>query len=259
MNEIINAGVPKMSTREVAELCGKEHAHVMRDAREMLDQLGIEVKGYLQNWIHPQNQQSYVEIVLTKDLSLTLVSGYSVVLRKRIIDRWLELEAAGTFNVPTTLAGALRLAAEQAEQIEAQARQIESAKPAVAFVEKYVDATGLLGFRQVCKLLRANENRFREFLLDRGIWYRLGAAWVPHAQHIDAGRCVVKAGVSTANDHAFNSARFTPKGVEWIAGEWAKYELSLKLAEGLPASTTISGYRSAPAQAGSAAPSNLCH
>lgn len=77
----------------------------------------------------------------------------------------------------------------------------------------------------MCKLLKANENRFRDFLIDRSIWYRLGGAWVPHAPHVDAGRCVVKAGVSTVSDHAFNSPKFTAKGVNWIAGEWAKYQL----------------------------------
>ena len=34
----------------------------------------------------------------------------------------------------------------------------------------------------------------------------------------------VKAGVAK-NDHAYNTAKFTAKGVEWIAGEWAKYQL----------------------------------
>lgn len=117
--------------------------------------------------------------------------------------------------VPRTMAAALRLAADQAEQLEA-------ARPAVEFVERYVDATGSMGFRQVCKLLHANENRFREFLLDQRIMYRLGGEWTPYQEHIDAGRFEVKAGVARANDHAFNQARFTPKGVQWVAGLWAR-------------------------------------
>lgn len=214
-----------MTSREIAVLCEKEHAHVIRDARIMLTELGIDQSSFGSIFLDAYKRQQPC-LNLPKDLTLTLVSGYSVVLRKRIIDRWLELEAVTAIAVPTTLAGALRLALEQAERIEAQALQIEAAKPAVAFVNQYVDATGLLGFRQVCKLLKAKENKFRDFLLDRDIWYRLGGAWVPHAQHIDAGRCVMRAGVSTATEHVFNSAKFTPKGVTWIAGEWAKPQLA---------------------------------
>jgi phage antirepressor YoqD-like protein len=39
------------------------------------------------------------------------------------------------------------------------------------------------------------------------------------------GRFVIKAGVSRTSEHAYNTAKFTPKGVEWIAGEWAKHQV----------------------------------
>ncbi|MDQ7981878.1 phage antirepressor KilAC domain-containing protein, partial [Paraburkholderia sp. SARCC-3016] len=60
-----------------------------------------------------------------------------------------------------------------------------------------------------------------------GIMYRLDGALTPMACHRHTGRFVVKAGVSRETDHAFNQAKFTPKGVEWIAGEWGKYIVDL--------------------------------
>jgi hypothetical protein len=61
--------------------------------------------------------------MLDRELTDCLLTGYSVVLRNRVIKRLRELEeqqAAPAFSIPSTLSGALRLAAEQAEQYEAR-------------------------------------------------------------------------------------------------------------------------------------------
>jgi phage antirepressor YoqD-like protein len=57
--------------------------------------------------------------------------------------------------------------------------------------------------------------------------YPLGGEWAPFAQHLDTGRFAVKAGTADSG-HAFNSAKFTPKGVAWVAGEFAKWQLARK-------------------------------
>jgi phage antirepressor YoqD-like protein len=149
--------------------------------------------------------------------------------------RWLagdvvpQIRRTGSYSpapaLPRTFAEALRLAADQQETIEAQAAELVAAAPAVEFVGRYVDSTGLKGFRQVAKLLGAKENLFRDFLIEEKILYRLNGELTPHSQHIDAGRFCVKAGTAENSGHAFNSARFTPKGVNWVAGEWAKWQL----------------------------------
>jgi len=126
--------------------------------------------------------------------------------------------------LPQSFAEALRLAADQAEQLEQQRLVIEQQRPAMEFVEKFVDSSGLLGFRQVAKLLKANEREFSAWLVERGVMYRLAGRLMPAAPHMEAGRFEVKAGAAD-NGHAFTTARFTPKGVEWIAGEWGKHQV----------------------------------
>lgn len=226
------AGVT-MSTREIAELTKSTHDNVMKTVRRLIAE-GV-VSGNETTYHHSQNGQTYPQFVLSFRDTMVVVSGYNAELRARIIDRWQELEAAtppaAAPSVPQSFAAALRLAAEQQDVIDAQAAQIAAAAPAVEFVERYADSTGTKGFRQVAKLLVAKENEFREFLLDQKILYRLAGELTPHAQHIDAGRFCVKAGTAQVSGHAYNAARFTPKGVTWIAGEWAKYQVALRQGE----------------------------
>ncbi len=125
---------------------------------------------------------------------------------------------------------AARAWADEVEQKQVLQLALESVKPHVEFVEKYAQTNGSLGFRQVCKLLKANERDFKTFLNARGIMYSLGGVMTPYSVHVDAGRIEVKAGIATANDHAFTQARFTPKGVTWVAGEWAKFNLNAVVA-----------------------------
>ena len=88
-----NQNQKTMSTRVIADLCEKEHFHVKRDCEVMFQGLGLDLNRYIQNWIHPQNGQSYVEYLLDEELTMTLVTGYNIVLRNRVIKRWKELEA----------------------------------------------------------------------------------------------------------------------------------------------------------------------
>lgn len=85
-----------MSSREIAELTVKQHAHVLRDIRAMLAELGEDERGYLQKWTHPQNGQEYDEFILNRELTDCLLTGYSAVARMRVIKRWHQLDGIGT-------------------------------------------------------------------------------------------------------------------------------------------------------------------
>lgn len=108
-----------MSSRDIAELTAKEHKNVLADIRAMLDQLEMHSADFSAQY-RDGTGRTLPAFNLPKDLTITLVAGYSVVLRHRIVTRWQELEEqAATPAIPKTFAAALRLAAETQERLEA--------------------------------------------------------------------------------------------------------------------------------------------
>jgi len=227
------APVVTMSSSEIAQLTGKLHKNVIRDIRDMLDALQ-EDGSDLSHVREDKDGRGYTaEFHLDRELTETLLTGYSIPLRRKVIHRLHELEQIVTPRVIATLpdfsnpAAAARAWAEQFELQQAASQALAIAAPKVDFVDRYVESTGLKGFRQTAKLLGANEARFREFLLDKRIMYRMGGEWQAYQNHVDAGRFDVKTGTSDSG-HAFNQAKFTPKGVTWVAGLWAQYKLEVQ-------------------------------
>lgn len=114
MNALTNKPVT-MSSREIAELTGKRHDNVVRDIRNMLEELYG--KGGL------------------------LLTGYSIPLRAKVIDRLHELEEqakGAAFRVPQSLPEALRLAAELAEKNEQLVLENKEMAPKVVVFDNCV-------------------------------------------------------------------------------------------------------------------------
>lgn len=229
--------VQTMTSREIAELTGKGHPEVMRDVRNMVSKLEkadllslVKTSSYI-----GANGIKYPQYELDKDSCLTLLLGYDVVARMKVVKRWQELEAtkpALNLNDPKQLLGLLQNYAErtlelenkvvvQEEVIAITSQQLEEAAPKVEFVDKYVEASGLLGFREVAKMLSIKEAVLRAWLVDTGAMYRLGAGWAFKAQWLDSKRGVHKTSYDVYG-RAVVSAKFTPKGFAYIAERISK-------------------------------------
>ncbi|ELW77032.1 MULTISPECIES: Rha family transcriptional regulator [Acinetobacter] len=89
---IANPNVQTMSSKEIAIVTGKDHSNILRDIRTMLDQLQDSNLNPNDYQVILASNNMTAEILLNKDLSMCLVSGYNVQLRMAIIKRWNELE-----------------------------------------------------------------------------------------------------------------------------------------------------------------------
>lgn len=81
-----------MSSREIAELTGKLHAHIMRDIRGLVEQGAIDRSKLGSISFHDSYGREQTAYKLDFDATMTLVTGYNAVLRAKVIKRWRELE-----------------------------------------------------------------------------------------------------------------------------------------------------------------------
>lgn len=118
------------------------------------------------------------------------------------------------FDLPKTFSEALRLLADSCEQAEALKLQVEAQRPAVEFVESYVQTEGTFGLRETAKLLGLPPKQFTTRLEKQRLCFREGGHLQPYAEHLRDGYFTVRTG--EAHEHAFTQTRITPKGVEWL-------------------------------------------
>lgn len=132
-----------MTSSEIAELTGKLHAHVLRDIRSMLDALKDD--PVLDHVREDKDARGYTEnFHLNRELTETLITGYSIPLRHKVIRRLHDLEeraARPMTQAEITAANANHLVAVERQQREQQVA-LERIETRVASVEqvRYLDS-----------------------------------------------------------------------------------------------------------------------
>ena len=221
--ELVSKSTSKgMTSLEVAILTGKQHAHIMRDIRNLLEQ-GVSQSNFgLSSYQQPQPKGGFKEVPcynLTPKGCLILASGYDAVLREKIINRLEELEMQnrnGGFQVPQSFSEALMLAAKQQETIEEQKKQIEAAQPAVTFTQAVSGSASSCLIGELAKLIDQNgypmgEKRLFKWLRENGYLGTKGERYnIPNQRYIEQGLFELKKGARSGNNGVMYTT-ITPK------------------------------------------------
>lgn len=187
MNELVVKET--MTSKDIAEIIDKRHSDVLRDIRNLIEQLenDNERNFALVEYTDSKGEKRPM-YELSKKGCLCLASGYDANLRMKIINRWEELETKyrQTFQVPTTFAEALRLAAEQQEKIEEQQKMIEMQKPKAEFYDDIVDSKDAIDMQSVAKTLNMGMGRTKlfEFLRNNKVLMQDNK---PYQKYMDMG------------------------------------------------------------------------
>ena len=121
--QVMNFGAEErtMTSREIAELTGKRHDHVMTDIRKMLSELGLDAPEFSGTYRTDRGNE-YECFNLPKSETMILVSGYSIPMRARIIYRWEALETGKA--VPAMVAQPYSAAVEAIQVADALAKML---------------------------------------------------------------------------------------------------------------------------------------
>ena len=191
-----------MTSLEIAEVTGKRHDSILRDIRNILSQ-GVDAHNFVETYYTDKSNRQQKCYTLTKKGCLILASGYDVILREKIINRWEELETKerNQYQVPKSFAEALMLAAKQQEQIEEQQRQLEAnskeivelngaiaeMEPKVTYVDMILASKETVTTTQIAQDYGQSAKAFNVLLRNFGVQHKVGGQWVLYAKHLPFG------------------------------------------------------------------------
>lgn len=192
-----------MELIKITNVEGKETVN----ARELYDFLGVQSK--FSDWIRnridkfdfQENQdfttlsknlenggrqiEYHITIEMAKELSMVENNEKGQQARRYFIECEKRLKAV--FQIPQTYSEALRLAADQAETIEKQAKQIEDNRPKVEFFEAVAESKTAIDMRKAAAVLDIKglgRNNLFELLREKEI---LDGANIPYRKYQDQG------------------------------------------------------------------------
>lgn len=160
-------GTPVTDSLKVADVFGKQHRNVLQAIRNLL--VGAE-NSAMKSWFYEstylnERGQSFPVFVMNRDgfslLAMGLTGAKAMQFKVGFIEQFNQMETiikdvAQRPAIPQTLSEALRLAADQAEQIEQQQKQIEAQRPRVLFSQSVETSKDSVLIGELAKIICQN-------------------------------------------------------------------------------------------------------
>ena len=175
-------GTPVTDSVKVAQVFGKEHKNIIRAIRNMIGsaQNCAQVNWFYKSTYIAENGKPNPMFVMNRDgfslLAMGLTGAKALQFKVGFIEQFNQMEhivkeVAQRPAIPQTLSEALRLAADQAEKIEQQQRQLEEQQPRVLFSQAVETAPESVLIGELAKIICQNgvetgEKRLFQWLRD---------------------------------------------------------------------------------------------
>lgn len=221
--ELVNVVDKKVVTTslKVAEMFSKRHDNVIVDIRNLLNTGEISLLNFEESKYTNDRGKTYPMYLIDRDGFTLLAMGFTgkeaLKFKVQYIQAFNKMEAEliekAKFQLPTTFAQALQLAATQAEELEKKQLLLEEQKPKVDMYETIMASDKLFSMNEVAKLINSvGRNTLFKMLRDAKI---LMLDNTPYQQYLDQGYFKVVE-VTTTGDKIFVVTKATNRGIEFI-------------------------------------------
>ncbi|MBI1453131.1 Rha family transcriptional regulator [Acinetobacter sp. FL51] len=227
MNSLVEPALT-MSSREIAELTGKEHKNVIRTVKDLLSAEILDAQIEPLKFEYRGQWFDYYE--LNKRDSLVLVARLSPEFTAHIVDRWQELEKqVKQTNVdlhdPHALRRALLNYTEQVIHLETQNKSLERT------IDTITQTPAGVKFQQACKILNIKQAILANWLRQHSWDRKLNNTRASTYYSQERGYCETKyeevARIRPNGDpYTFTKIEFfiLPKGMQVLAKYFGKVE-----------------------------------
>lgn len=154
MNQLIDMSASMtMGTKEIADLLGKNHSDIKRSADRLFDAGAIgDGQPLAEREFKTEMGNSYIEYLLGKLDSITLVAQNCPQFTAALVKRWDELERGVVKPaIPQTYAAALLEAGRLALELEQSQQQLALVAPKADVFDKVIERENLLNATQVAQ------------------------------------------------------------------------------------------------------------
>lgn len=218
-----------MLTNEISVVTGKQHKNVLADCRNMFQELDIqpaEISARYDSEYKDGKGEMRPCYKLDKKLTLCLVAKYDTRTRMAIIERWDDLEQAGSKLINdlqnNTSPIVLRKMADITEERDFLAIENKELKPLADFARSFAHCIGNYLIRDFAKMISNNsgikigQNELFQWLYDNRYLIEHGRSRkMPYQKYINNNYFKVKTSVWQGNtqDHPSITTTITPKGM----------------------------------------------
>lgn len=179
-----------ITSLEIAELTGKNHADVLRDIRNLQKQIDNESIFALVDYKDSKGEIRPMYALDRTNLFL-LVTGYSTKLRQKILQRWDQLESAAQMTTPAFKVPTPRELAYMIIQLEDEKEQLQNelviAAPKVEYTDKVLTSVSGIRTTQIAKELGMSAQKLNQALKIHGVQYKRNDQWVLTAKYQSCG------------------------------------------------------------------------
>lgn len=195
-----------MTSVEIADLVESRHDSVKRTMDTLANSQTI---TFTQTVGKPTGGRPSTYYIVNKRDSYIVVAQLSPEFTAKLVDRWQELEEANQFQIPQTFAEALRLATDQAQQLEDQA-------PKVAYHDKVLAAPNGMTTTEIGTQIGMSAIKLNRLLKYLKIQRRVGDRWVLTAAYLNEGYATEETFLDEDSGSTYHSMKWTEAGRKFI-------------------------------------------